>query len=295
MRSILILGVFALVSISCNTNQESAEIIPSDVPLSGSSWSEAESDANGVLTAIYVPASGFAYTDSNGNLAGVVIDILDEFRQFVYEEYSVNVEIQYVEDENWSRFYDRVVNADDGVIGMGNVTITEARRSELMFSPPYMTNIAALITHRGAPELTSVDEISSTFSGRAALAFEGTLHESRLIALLSKYYPDAGIETANSNDEIVNRVAASDRYFAYIDIYNYWRATQGGLPLQRHEAADLSSEEFGYIMPLDTSWGEIIEEFFAADGGFLQSDRYREIMETHLGEYLAGLLIEQHP
>ncbi|MCH8496374.1 MAG: transporter substrate-binding domain-containing protein [Balneolales bacterium] len=293
MRSLIILGVFALTSISCNINPESAGIIPSDEPLSGSSWSDAASDGSGILTAIYVPASGFAYTDSNGNLTGVVIDILAEFHQFLADSHSVNIDIQYVEDENWSRFYERVVNADDGVIGMGNVTITEARRGELMFSPPYMTNIAALITHRDAPELTSVDEISSTFSGRAALAFEGTLHESRLIALLSKYYPDAAIETARSNDEIVNRVAESDRYFAYIDIYNYWRATQGGISLQRHEAADLSSEEFGYIMPLDSSWGEVIEEFFAADGGFLQSDRYREIMETHLGEYLAGLLIEQ--
>lgn len=293
MRSHIIIGVLALASISCNTNQETVEIIPSDVPLSGSSWPDMASDGRGILTAIYVPASGFAYADSEGNLAGVVIDILAEFREFVYEEYSVNVEVQYVEDESWSRFYERVVNADDGVIGMGNVTITEARRSELMFSPSYMTNIAALITHRDAPELTSVEEISSTFSGRAALAFEGTLHESRLITLLSKYYPDAGIETANSNDEIVNRVAESDRYFAYIDIYNYWRATQGGVPLQRHEAADLSSEEFGYIMPLDSTWGEVVEDFFAADGGFLQSDRYREIMEMHLGEYLAGLLIEQ--
>lgn len=261
---------------------------------SGDSWDDVKDQGYGTLTALYVPAEGFAYEDEDGQLTGVTVELLNNFAHFLSDEYDVLLQLDFVEEEDWSRFYQRIADGDDGLIGFGNVTITEDRKKELAFSPPYMTNIASLITHEDADELPNFEQMSETFSGLDGLAFEGTLHEERLRDLLESYHSDADIEMASSNDEIIDRISEENRYFAYIDIYNYWRAVDRGAPIKRHGAGDKASEQFGYIMPLETSWEEIVTEYFKHDDGLLQSEEYSSIMVEHLGENLATLLMEAH-
>ncbi|MCC5925640.1 MAG: transporter substrate-binding domain-containing protein [Bacteroidetes bacterium] len=277
-------------------------------PYTGDSWTDVQQRGHGTLTAVYVPAEGFAYfpnsltyddttipqTEMQENLlTGVTVELLRDFAVFVRQEYGVDLTLNFVEETNWRTFYADVAASKDGVIGMGNVTITEARRSELAFSLPYMTNIASLITHENAPLLEDLSQMGAVWSGRTALAFEATLHEERLRALTDAYYADAAIELVRSNDEIIDRLSEGDRYFAYIDLYNYWRAAERGAPLKRHPAGDESAEEFGYIMPLGTTWQPVLDAWFNADGGLTSTPRYRAIMEEHLGSVLAGILLDQ--
>lgn len=258
----------------------------------GDAWDEVRQQGQGTLKALYVPAEGFAYVDEQGRLTGVTVELVREFARFVEQQHGVELDIEFIEETDWSRFYETVKQAGDGVIGMGNVTITAERRRELDFSPPYMTNIASLITHDQAPELERLEELGETLQGRDALAFEGTLHEERLRELTRAFYPQAELHMAGSNDEIIDRVSEQDRYFAYIDLYNYWRAVDSGAPLRRHEAADEAAEQFAYILPLRNSWVPVLEAFFEHDGGLTESDRYEQIMQQHLGRELAELLMQ---
>lgn len=262
--------------------------------LAGDSWEDVEETGHGSITALYVPADGFAYKDNQGRLTGVTVEIIQDFAKYLADEHDVVLQLNFVEEEDWSTFYDKIADGNDGLIGFGNVTITEERREELTFSPPYMTNIASLITHESAGELTDFNDMAETFSGLDALAFEGTLHEERLRELIDQHHPDAGMEMAHSNDEIIDKLSAGNDYFAYLDLYNFWRAEEEGAPLKRHEIGDEAEEQFGYIMPPETTWEDIITEYFEHDGGLIHSQRYREIMEMHLGERLAGLLIDAH-
>lgn len=277
--------ILAILFVGCAA-EENANV------LKGDNWNDVITSSEGTLTALYVPAEGFSYYDESGNLTGVTIDILREFSNYLHHQYQIDLQINFVEESNWSRFYKLVVDGEDGLIGMGNVTITDERRSELSFTPYYMKNIAALITHEDAPDLVSIDSLEHTFADLIALAFEGTLHEERLKSLIDSNAPGIPLQYARSNGEIVDLLSQKNTYFAYIDIYNYWRAVEQGLPIQRHEIADESAEQFGYIMPLKTSWYTILKEFFETDGGFLRSERYRKIMSTHLGDGLAEQLIE---
>lgn len=282
--------IFLLLFGACSSGSEQQHL-----PVAESiSWPAVQEEGHGVLNALYVPAEGFAYVGETGEPTGFTVSLLVDFTRFVSEEYNIMLEINFIEVENWTDFYNRIVEGEDGMIGMGNVTITDERRTELTFSPPYMTNIASLISHSNASEMTSFEEMNIAFEGRNALAFEGTLHEDRLRSLVEQYHPESNIHFANSNDEIIDRVSESDSYFAFIDIYNYWRAVDRGADLKRHEAGDEAAEQFGYIMPLNTTWEPIITEYFQKDGGLLKTERYREIMGNHLGERLTDLLIEAH-
>jgi len=254
-------------------------------------WSDVEQDGHGTITLAYVPSEGFSYTDDEGRLTGVTIELMRDFTEFVNSSYDVEIEMVTIPIERFSEFYDFVKHAEGGVFGVANVTITEQRADELAFSPSYMTNIATLVTHSDVPEISSFNEIGERFHGLDALAFEGTLHEVRLQDIVNTQIPDASIKYAHSNSEIIERVASENRYFAYVDIYNYWRAADRGKPLKRHAAADEASERFGVIMPRNSDWEPLMVEFFEHDGGYIHSLRYRELMEEHLGKELADLLL----
>ena len=297
-RFLLLIPLLLLVSEAAALNERSSPT------LQGDSWPDVKERGSGTLIAVYVPAEGFAWhsgIDSHSRdnapahkekLTGVTVDLLREFTRYLSETYDIELDLSFERQKHWPTFYKDMVDAGDGVIGMGNVTITEERCRELVFSPPYMTNIASLITHHNAPELIEPEHLKTTLGGRTALAFEGTLHEQRLRKLTGQYYPEASFRMAGSNDEILGLVSASDQYFAYIDLYNYWRAVERGLPLRRHESADQASEQFGYIMPLNTSWEPVLREFFEHADGLTASERYHSILSDHLGENLARILLD---
>ena len=257
----------------------------------GETLAQAREAGQAELRVLWVASEGWAGPDEQGQLTGVTIEIMHHFADWVQKQHDIELDLDFVEVEDWSRFYQRVRDGHGGLFGLGNVTITEARREELAFSPAYVTNVAVLITHQDIPSLNVPADIGKTFVNLAAMAFEGTLHETRLRELADTHWPEMPIELAGSNDEIIAATAAGS-HFAYIDAYNYYRAREQGAPLKRHSALDDPGEEFGIIMPLDNDWQPLLTEFFAADGGLLNSAWYRELMANHLGSEIAAVLLD---
>lgn len=276
---------FLLLILLCSCTTDETEDL-------SSAWSDVQSQGEGVITLVYVPSDGFSYEDEKGRLTGVTIELVRDFVEFVNQEYGVEVSLQTKAIESFTDFYNYVVESESGVFGVANVTITEARKEELQFSPPYMTNIATLITHSDVEEISDMEGLSERFIDLDALAFEGTLHEVRLRRIINELLPEAGIEFAHSNNEIIEKVSDENRYFAYVDIYNYWRAIERGESLRRHSVGDEASEQFGVISPLDSDWDEVMNQFFENEGGYVGSERYRTLLSEHLGEELAALLIK---
>lgn len=244
----------------------------------------------GEVVVIFMASDGWAYFDEDDHLTGASVEILQDFFSWVEETEDVDLEVTWSEDENWARFYRRVRDAEGGVIGAGNVTITDERREEVDFSPPYLNNVAVLITHEEVPELPSMDAAADRFSGFAAHPYRGTLHEERINQLRERRIPGLRVLPLDSNDEILEAVASSPDRLAWIDAHAYWRGMVEGLPLRRHPAGDDSSESFGFIVPKGSDWSALLEEFFSEGDGYRNSDRYREILRTHLGPGLASLL-----
>lgn len=256
---------------------------------SGTSYTEAKSSGAASLRVLYVEADGFAYHDENNELTGVTVEIMRDFVRWFERYHAVNVELEFVAETNWQTFYQRIVSADGGVFGLGNVTITEARKEELQFSPAYLNNVAVLITNNEVTELEGWDDIARNFADLKPMAFSGTLHEVRVTELRDRFQPSLPIAQATSNPEIINAVA-SEGYYSYIDAYNYWRAVDSGISLMHHAIADDFGETFGIIMPHNNDWATMLTAFFAAEGGYRNTQAYRDIMETHLGKALTATL-----
>jgi ABC-type amino acid transport substrate-binding protein len=259
-------------------------------PATATSFAEARETGRAGLVFWHVPSSGFAYRDEAGELTGVTVELLRDFAGFVAEHYGIEVKVAWLEEPRWADFYGYVRDSEGGVFGIGNVTITDARRQELDFSPPYLTNIAVLVTHERVPTLASMEQIGQAFAGLTALPYPGTLHETRLEAIRQRHLPRMPTRPVDSNDELVELLASGAGYFGYIDVYNYWRARAAGQPLRRHAVGDDASETFGVILPHGSDWTPVIEAFFRTDGGYVEGARFRGHLRRHLGDELASLL-----
>jgi ABC-type amino acid transport substrate-binding protein len=253
---------------------------------------DARKSENAELTVLYVPATGWAYLDDDDRLTGVTVELMRGFADWLRDHRDIDVELDFVEETDWSVFYGRVRDAEGGVFGIGNVTITEARREELAFSLAYLSNIAVMITRDDVVEVCGPASAPEALDELRALAFAGTLHETRLQSLRDEYWPELEIDQAGSNDEIIEAVSAGT-HFAYIDAYNYYGARDRGAPLRHHPAFDDPGEEFGIIMPLNNDWQPLLEAFFEHDGGLMQRSFYRDLLAEHLGEPVADLLTSQ--
>lgn len=249
-------------------------------------------EGTGSVLVLYSSSEGWAYEDADGRLTGVTVEILRDFFDWLQDEEDVDLQVTWEEDPEWNRFYRRVRNSAGGVIGSGNVTMTDERREELDFSPPYANNVGVLITHEDVPELESMAQAEEAFRDFVAHPYRGTLHEERVNRLRERRIPGLRVLPLESNDDILQAVATEPNRLAWIDIYAYWRAVEDGLPLRRHPAGDDASETLGFILPRGSDWTPALERFFEADGGYRNTDRYRELLETHLGEGLTLLLDE---
>ncbi|GAA5029598.1 hypothetical protein GCM10011506_18050 [Marivirga lumbricoides] len=259
--------------------------------LSGDNFSKAKESKKAMVTFAYVETPGFVYKDERGKLTGVCVDIMNDFMQFVRQNYGIEMNARYVGNgSSFRAMYDGVKNGSQGVFGLGNVTVTEARKREIQFSPSFITNFAILVTHSNVPTLKSKSEIATAFKGFKAYTAKGTLNEKRVNKIKADFYPTLELSYVNSSPAVLEKILEDPKSFSYLDLAFYLNAVKERKPLKRHEVGDDGSEEFAFVMPLSSDWQPVMDEFFAANGGYKNSTEYKKILVNHLGLSAVKLL-----
>jgi putative glutamine transport system substrate-binding protein len=265
-------------------------LVASGQNYSGDTWAQAKAKGEGSISLAYVQTFGFVYKDGD-KLTGVCVDIMDDFVKYVNENKGVKLTSQFVGDGTaFKGMYDKVKAATGGVFGLGNITITEERKKEVKFSPPFITNLAFLITQNSVGNLAKMEDLSATFGKLTAYTAKGTLNEKRIYEMKKSYFPEMKIVFTSTSQETFEKIAADPNGFAYLDLAYYLEAVQQRKPLKRHPIGDKASEQFGFAMPLASDWYPVLDEFFKANGGYLNSTQYKGILKKHLGEIGVKLL-----
>jgi putative glutamine transport system substrate-binding protein len=259
---------------------------------SGDSWSKAKSQSKGSITLAYVETPGFVYKDANDKITGICVDIMNDFVTYVKDVKNVSLDVKLVGDgTNFKGMYDKVKGSSDGVFGLGNITITDERKKEVKFSPPFITNFAILITQNSVPTLAKLEDLPKTFSKLTAYTAKGTLNEKRINELKKNYFPDMKITLLATSHETYDKITEEPNGFAYLDVAFYLEAMKQRKSVKRHPVGDKAAEQFGFIMPLNSDWYPVLDEFFKANGGYTNSPQYKNILTKHLG--LTGLKLLQ--
>ncbi|MEQ8925657.1 MAG: transporter substrate-binding domain-containing protein [Fulvivirga sp.] len=252
--------------------------------LSGDSFTSAKASntANWVFT--YSEAPGFASLNKDGEITGVCIDIMDYFKRYVEEKHGITVTIKFVtKDANdFTKFLASVKNAEGGVFGLSNTTITEARKPTYNFSPPYITNIGMILSNNNVPTLVDLPNIAERFKGMSAVTVKNTTNEDRILEIKKQYFPSLKIEYVPSFAQTMQIIAKDSKKFANVDFTYYFEAIQNRKPIKRHPGGDDKTEQFGIIMPKSNDWSPLLDEFMSS--GFLQSAEYKQIISANLGQ-----------
>lgn len=254
------------------------------------SWADALAAKQGEITVVYYPEDAFAFKDGRGNYTGVELDILQQFITWIRNAKGVQLTVNWVEEPDFQKLYNSVKSASSGVFGAGNITITEERRKELKFSPAYMNNIAVLMSHSSVPDLKSLESLSTAFKNMTAIVHKGTTHVTTLSAIKENYFPTLQIKMVNSDAEAIQAVINNPKTFTYTDLANYWMAQKNNEPVKRHAAGDKSTEQFGFIMPLNSDWDGVFSEFFMLGSGYRSNITYKKILMRHLGTEVTQML-----
>jgi len=280
MKRVLILVVILLASVSVWAQN-----------YVGDSWGQVKQVGQGTISLAYVETPSFVYKDKSGKLTGICVDIMADFVQWVNTEKKMKLQSKFVGDGTSFRgMYDKVKSSTGGVFGLGNITITEERKKEVKFSTPFITNFAILITQANVPTLNKFEDLPTVFGKLTAYTGKGTLNEKRILELKSKYFPAMKIVTLPTSGDTYNKVFSDPNSFTYLDLAYYLEAVAERKSVKRHPIGDVAAEKFGFIMPLNSDWSPVFEEFFKANGGYTNTARYREILSKHLGETGVKLL-----
>jgi ABC-type amino acid transport substrate-binding protein len=257
----------------------------------GDPWSSVKM-SGGSISIAYVETPSFVYKDTEGKLTGICVDMMNDFVKWVNKEKNVKVTSKFVGDgSSFKGMYEKVKSGKGGVFGIGNITITDERKKEVKFSPPFITNSAILITQSTVPTLNKLDELPSILVDFTAYTAKGTLNEKRIVDLKQKYHPGLKIAYTTTSQEALEKIFSDPKGVAYLDMAFYLEAVQLKKNVKRHPAGDKTAEQFGIAMPLGSDWPIVFEEFVKADGGYFNSKAYRASLVKHLGE--AGMKLMQ--
>jgi len=246
--------------------------------LMGTTYSSASKSGNATWITTYSEAPGFA----SANKSGITFDIMKAFEEWVENSKKINVTVKYVNKDanNFTTFLETVKNAQGGVFGLSNTTITEARKQVYNFSPPYITNIGMIITNSSVATLNDLTKMGTVFAGMTAVTVKNSTNEKRLLDLKASHFPGMKIEYVPSFQQAVNKVISDPKKFTNVDFTYYLDAVQNRKPIKRHPAGDDQTEQFGIIMPASNDWAPLLAEFMK---GYLPTSGYKKIIMNNLG------------
>ncbi|GAB4123973.1 MAG: hypothetical protein OHK0045_04240 [Raineya sp.] len=261
--------------------------------LQGDSWANAQKNREATIIITYFETPRFVYKTGEGKLEGICIDILKEFANYVQRTKGITIKVNIQKPINdFGLFLKNIKIAKGGVFALGPFTITDERKKEMSFTPPYIKNRSILLSHNSAPDLNSLGNISNVFVGMKAYALRNSTQEAEILEIKNLYYPDLEIVYVNTAEELITRILSDPKSFTKHDFLYYADALQNGKPIKRHLAGEILTNPYGFIMPKGSDWVLIWNEFLNEVNGFATRPEYRKILEKHLGFTATRILLK---
>ena len=227
------------------------------------------------------------YKDSQGNLKGVAIDILNDFVEYAKTTYKAELQVRFIEESAFDKFLGRVSKTEN-VLGVSSVSITDERKKVLKFTPTFLTNPNVIITHTSAPKLNDLNDLSTIFGDFKVKVVKGSIHDSYAKDLKSKYNPALVIEYANSSRAIFREMTHDSKLFTIIDFGEYLGAFRSKLQLVRQNVDLGLIDNMGFIMHKSSDWNVVWDQFLTDE--YRSSTRYRKIISDNLGSVYLALI-----
>lgn len=249
---------------------------------SGSSWAKVKANKSGTLSCVFYKTPKLVYRDADGEVKGVCVDIMNDFKKFVKDKYGTNLTIKFVGEETSFAEFLKHTTTSKNVLGVANVSITPARQKQMKFTPAYLSNLMIMMTHKDAPKINTLKEIPTKLNGYTGMVIKGTTHVEYIKSLKNDYYPGLNISYQPSGGVIIDAIAKNKNIFAILEFTEYFDAIKNKKPVKRQDVyLNGKKEELACVMSKGSDWDGVWKEFLTDE--YKTSMRYKEIISKNLG------------
>lgn len=229
------------------------------------SWERIKQRRTGAITVLWYPIEPLVYTDRQGRLTGLEHDLMEALVRFAEKKYGVKISVNWEKAASFVQVYDRIRNADaPGLFGWSYFSITDARKQAVQFTPSYMPDLNVLITHHSAPLYQSAKELAQQLPSLRGYTVTGSTMEEDLLRLRKNLYPALPLQESYDDYAIMQTVATNASAIGYIPLSVYILGIQKGFKVKRQHILPSRRPGFAGILPKNSDWQELVQEFFAS-------------------------------
>jgi len=252
-----------------------------DVPAS-SSWKNVLKDKKGRINVLWYDIEPFLYRNDKGNMIGVEYELMEGFKGFLRQKYEIELHINWINTGSFESILPYVErSADEGLFGMSFYSITDERKKEVKFSPPYMPDLNILVTNNNLPVYENNEKLINDLPGLKAFTMKQTTMEDDILKLRRTYYPPLPVFNYTDDYEILKNISAEKNSFGYVPVTMYVTALQRGVKVKRQRIMPVRRQGFAAIYPKSSDWDEPVNDYF-------QSAECKVLVSGLIGRYLGA-------
>jgi signal transduction histidine kinase/ABC-type amino acid transport substrate-binding protein len=247
----------------------------------GNSWAETKASKKGTIIAYWHESRPFIFKQA-GKMAGIEFELMENFQQFLKDEYNVSLEVTWKEAPSFAETYASIRDKQDkGIFGVSAFSITPERKEHVRFSAPYMSDICVLITSNNVPVVQSEAEFREVFSKLTAVTIKQTTYEQDLLRLREEGNLDFKLQYIPSRQNILRTIEQMDDAFGFIDLPVYMMifSDDPSVKVKRQNIYPKKREGYALIHPINSDWSEPLSAFFA-------SDNFHQNLEKIIGRHI---------
>lgn len=254
----------------------------------GDSWRKILQEKRGVVEFYWYP-NNIVVENSLDIIDGVEHDLASAFIEYLNEKYEVAIELSWIETNSFGDVLRTIQQGDGGTFGSSSISITEERMSLFNFTPPYLADVAVMITNSNLPIALTDEELKKILNGKTAISIANTTLVSSLNKLKGNLAIDFDIEFVRNSGSIIERIGEQSNTFGYIDIANFLVAIERNSLIRRQFYFPVKLDGLAMIFPKGSDWSDPVNAYFTSEQ--FQLDKHR-IIEKYLGTN-ATEIIEQ--
>lgn len=260
--------------------------------LSGSAqgirWQQVMDEGGGELLVYWFPNNS-SIPDSKDVLDGVEQDLIYAFTDYLKEKYQIDLEVRLIETDTFDEVMETVREGVGGMMGASSISITEKRKEYLQFTPPYLQDIAVLVSNATLPVAHTEEEFKSIFKNATAITVENTTLIQALEDLDSARQLDLNFELVLNSGEILDRIGSVDNGFGYVDLPNLMDVTGKDHRVQRQYFYPIKLSGLALVFPLNSDWDAPINDYFTSDQFYRDKT---EIITKYLGKDVEAMFAQ---
>jgi ABC-type amino acid transport substrate-binding protein len=246
------------------------------------SWQQALKDKKAAITVLWDEIEPFIYRDANGTMIGVEYELMEGLKGYLQKHYQVSLDIWWKDAKGFANIYPAIRDARSaGIFGASYYSITDERKKEVRFSPPYMPDLNILVTNNSAPVFDSEKQFEEAVRTMQGYTQPGTTMQEDLNKLREQYYTGLSIRYNTQNDyEVMRDIAADPNGIGYVPVSIYVVALQRGIKVKRQRLFDVRREGFAVIFPKESDWDVPVNAYF-------NSDECKQLVTSLIKKYLS--------